>query len=131
MNTRFRAIQYTLNADEFENRLTVRDGVTGASLPDNTAVVVLDTEINSELVAEGLANDALRFIQDTRKAIGLDVSDRINMTYSAAPALAAAIEQHRDRIMRDALIKNMSQNENGVYNTSIEGYDLSVNIEKA
>ena len=123
--------EYTLNTDEFENRLTVRDGVTGASLPDNTAVVVLDTEINSELVAEGLANDALRFIQDTRKAIGLDVSDRINMTYSAAPALAAAIEQHRDRIMRDALIKNMSQNENGVYNTSIEGYDLSVDIKKA
>ena len=123
--------EYTLNADEFENRLTVRDGVTGAALPDNTAVVVLDTEINSELVAEGLANDALRFIQDTRKTIGLDVSDRINMTYSAAPALAAAIEQHRDRIMRDALIKNMSQNENGVYNTSIEGYDLSINIEKA
>ena len=53
------------------------------------------------------------------------------MTYSAAPALAAAIEQHRDRIMRDALIKNMSQNENGVYNTSIEGYDLSVDIKKA
>ena len=123
--------EYTLNAGEFENRLTVRDGVTGAALPDNTAVVVLDTEINSELVAEGLANDALRFIQDTRKTIGLDVSDRINMTYSAAPALAAAIEQHRNRIMRDALIKNMSQNENGVYNTSIEGYDLSINIEKA
>ena len=123
--------EYTLNADEFENRLNVRDGVTGAALPDNTAVVVLDTETNAELIAEGLANDALRFIQDTRKAIGLDVSDRINMTYSAAPALAAAIEQHRDRIMRDALIKNMSQNENGVYNTSIEGYDLSINIEKA
>ena len=123
--------EYELNADEFENRLTVRDGVTGAALPDNTAAVVLDTETNAELIAEGLANDALRFIQDTRKAIGLDVSDRINMTYSAAPALAAAIEQHRDRIMRDALIKNMSQNENGVYNTSIEGYDLSINIEKA
>ena len=123
--------EYTLNADEFENRLTVRDGVTGAALPDNTAVVVLDTEINSELIAEGLANDALRFIQDTRKTIGLDVSDRINLTYSAAPALAAAIEQHRARIMRDALIKNMSQNENGVYNTEIEGYNLSISIDKA
>ena len=123
--------EYVLNSDEFENRLTVRDGVTGAALPDNTAVVVLDTEINSELTAEGLANDALRFIQDTRKAIGLDVSDRINMTYWAEPALANAIELHRGRIMRDALIKNMSQNENGVYNTNIEGYDLSVSIEKA
>ena len=123
--------EYTLNADEFEKRLTLRDNITGAALPDNTAVIVLDTEINSELIAEGLANDTLRFIQDTRKEIGLDVSDRINMTYYAEPALANAIEQHRDRIMRDALIKNMSQSENGVYNTSVEGYDLSINIEKA
>ena len=122
---------YELNSDEFENRLTVRDGVTGAALPDNTAVVVLDTEINSELVAEGLANDALRFIQDSRKAAGLDVSDRINLEYSADPALANAIEQHRARIMRDALIKNMSQNDTGVYNTEIEGYNLSIKIDKA
>ena len=123
--------EYTLNADEFENRLTVRDGITGAALPDNTAVVVIDTDVTADLVAEGLANDALRFIQDTRKTMGLDVSDRINLTYNATPGLAAAIEQHRDRIMRDALIKNMSQNENGVYNTTIEGYDLSIAIEKA
>ena len=122
---------YELNSDEFENRLTVRDGVTGAALPDNTAVVVLDTEINSELVAEGLANDALRFIQDSRKAAGLDVSDRINLEYSADPALANAIEQHRARIMRDALIKNMSQSDVGVYNTEIEGYNLSIKIDKA
>ena len=123
--------EYELNPEEFEKRLTVRSGVTGAALPDNTAVVVLDTEINSELVAEGLANDALRFIQDSRKAAGLDVSDRINLEYSADPALAAAIAQHRVRIMRDALIKNMSQSENGVYNTVIEGYNLSVSVEKA
>ena len=123
--------EYELNPEEFEKCLTVRSGVTGAALPDNTAVVVLDTEINSELVAEGLANDALRFIQDSRKAAGLDVSDRINLEYSADPALAAAIAQHRVRIMRDALIKNMSQSENGVYNTVIEGYNLSVSVEKA
>ena len=122
---------YELNSDEFEKRLTVRDGVTGAALPDNTAVVVLDTEINSELVAEGLANDALRFIQDSRKVAGLDVSDRINLEYSADPALVNAIEQHRARIMRDALIKNMSQSDAGVYNTEIEGYNLSIKIDKA
>ena len=123
--------EYELNADEFEKRLTVRDGVTGAALPDNTAAVVLDTEINADLVAEGLANDALRFIQDTRKEIGLDVSDRINMEYNADPALANAIEQHRTRIMGDALIKNMSQSDAGMYNTQIEGYNLSISITQA
>ena len=121
--------QYTLNSDEFEKRLTVKQGVTGCALPDNTAVIVLDTEINSELVAEGLANDALRFIQDTRKNAGMDVSDRIILEYNADPALANAIEQHRQHIMDEALITNMSRGD-GKYNTEIEGYNLSISIKK-
>lgn len=125
------AAGHTLNADEFESRLTVKPGVAGAALPDNTAVVVLDTEINSELVAEGLANDALRFIQDTRKAANLDVSDRIRLTYAADPALAMALSAHKKRIMRDALITEMSSGVGGEYETEIEGYSLSVSVEKA
>jgi len=124
------AAGHTLNADEFENRLTVKSGVTGAALPDNTAVVVLDTETDSELVAEGLANDALRFIQDTRKAAGLDVSDRIRLTYSADPALAMAIDAHKKRIMRDALIVEMNAGGACEYETEIEGYSLGISVEK-
>ncbi|MFQ6703845.1 MAG: class I tRNA ligase family protein, partial [Alphaproteobacteria bacterium] len=121
---------YTLNSDEFENRLTVKAGVAGAALPDNTAVVVLDTDVNSELVAEGLANDALRFIQDTRKAAGLDVSDRIVLTYSGDPAIVNAIEQHKKRIMREALIVEMVAGD-GEYNQDIEGYSFSISVKKA
>ncbi len=121
---------HTLTPDEFEMRLNMRDGVTGAGLPDNTAVVVLDTEVSADLVAEGLANDALRFIQDTRKAAGLDVSDRIVLTYSADPALANAIEQHKKRIMRDALIVDINTGD-GEYTTDIEGYTLAISVNKA
>jgi len=122
--------EYTLNHDEFESRLTVKPDVTGAALPDNTAVVILDTEVNSELIAEGLANNVLRFIQDTRKAIGLDVSDRIKMTYMADLALASAIEQHKKTIMSAALIKEMSAGE-GEHFTEIDGYNLGISIQKA
>ncbi len=123
------AAGHELNADEFESRLTVKDSVTGATLPDNTAVVVLDTDVNAELVAEGLANDALRFIQDTRKALNFDVSDRVNMTYHGAPAILSAIDVHRDRIMRDALICNMTQGD-GDNTTQIEGYDFAITLIK-
>ncbi|MBR6598626.1 MAG: isoleucine--tRNA ligase [Alphaproteobacteria bacterium] len=122
--------QYELNADEFETRLTVRDDVAGAALPDNTAVVVLDTDVTADLVAEGLANDALRFIQDTRKVAGLDVSDRIVLTYNADPALAAAIEQHKKRIMRDALVTEMMTGD-GEYQKDIEGYNFCIAVKKA
>ena len=121
---------HELNADEFENRLTIKDGVTGAALPDNTAVVVLDTELNAELIAEGLANDALRHIQNTRKTAGLDVSDRIVLTYNADPAVAAAIEQHKKHIMHEALIVEMSVGD-GEYATEIDEYNLSISVKKA
>ncbi len=122
--------EYTLNADEFEMRLNIHDGVAGAALPDNTAVVILNTDVTADLVAEGLANDALRFIQDTRKEIGLDVSDRIKMTFAADPALAMAIDAHKKRIMRDALIREIETGA-GEHTTEIEGYELSIHIERA
>ena len=123
--------EYTLNNDEFENRLTVKEGVSGATLPDNTAVVVLNTEINGELIAEGLVNDALRFIQDSRKAAGLDVSDRIKMTYTADSGLYTAIEAHKKRIMHDALIVEMNIGVAEQFTKQIEDYNFAVDIEKA
>ncbi len=123
--------EYTLNSDEFENRLTVKNDVTGIALPDNTAVVVLNTETNAELIAEGLVNDALRFIQDSRKAANLDVSDRIKLTYNTEIAMHNAIETHKKRIMHDALIVEMEFGEANQFSTEIEGYNLSINIKKA
>ncbi len=123
--------EYTLNSDEFENRLTVKEGVTGAALPDNTAVVVLNTETNGELLAEGLVNDALRFIQDSRKAAGLDVSDRIKLTFTADFALFRAIEAHKKRIMHDALIVEMNPGVAEQFTKTIEEYNFAIDIEKA
>lgn len=123
--------EYTLNNDEFENRLTIKEGISGAALPDNTAVVVLNTEINGELIAEGLVNDALRFIQDSRKAAGLDVSDRIKMTYTADSGLYTAIEAHKKRIMHDALIVEMNIGVAEQFTKQIEDYNFAIDIEKA
>ncbi len=122
--------EYTLNNDEFENRLTVKDGVTGSALPDNTAVVVLNTELNSELIQEGLVNEVLRFIQDSRKAANLDVSDRIKLTYTADVALSNAIDAYKKRIMHDALIVEMESGEANQFAKQIEDYDFAINIKK-
>ncbi|MCL2338404.1 MAG: isoleucine--tRNA ligase [Proteobacteria bacterium] len=136
-----------LSDDEYEMRLTVKPGITGAALPDNTAVVVLDTTITPELEAEGWVNDALRFIQDSRKEAGLDVSDRIVLEYSADADLTAAIEKHRDRIMADTLAieliggATLSQgrldkgefgtNSPHQFSTEIEGHKFGIKITKA
>lgn len=122
---------YTLNSDEFENRLTVKPGITGAALPDSTAVVVLNTNVTPDLLVEGLANNILRFIQDSRKAANLDVSDRINLVYSGDNDIENAINTHRDMIVHNALIVNLSKASATQFETEIDGHKFAIKIEKA
>ncbi|MDR2685722.1 MAG: isoleucine--tRNA ligase [Rickettsiales bacterium] len=127
----FNPAEFGLLPDEFEMRLNVKAGITGAALPDNTAVVVLDTDITPELVAEGLARDVLRFVQDTRKAMDLDVSDRITLEYDADDELSAAIEAHSVMIKENALATELRRTTGqGDYSTEIESHKISIRINK-
>ena len=122
---------YTLNSDEFENRLTVKPGITGAALPDSTAVVVLNTNVTPDLLVEGLANNVLRFIQDSRKAANLDVSDRIKLVYSADNDVETAIKTHQDMIVRNALIVELVAGNASQFETEIDGHKFAIDIQKA
>ena len=45
----------TLFAEEYELRLVIKEGMSGQALPDNTAVVILDTEVDADF--RGVGND--------------------------------------------------------------------------
>ncbi|MDQ1128697.1 isoleucine--tRNA ligase [Microbacterium sp. SORGH_AS_0888] len=61
--------------------------------------VLLDTTTTPELEAEGLARDVVRAIQDTRKAAGFEVSDRIALRLEFTDADdRAAIESAFERV---------------------------------
>ncbi|MDE0546978.1 isoleucine--tRNA ligase [Microbacterium sp. C7(2022)] len=59
------------------------EGEALALLPGG-GFVLLDTATTPELEAEGLARDIVRAVQDTRKAAGFDVSDRIRLRLAFA-----------------------------------------------
>ena len=66
--------------------------------------VILDTETTPELEAEGLARDVIRVIQDTRKAAGLEVSDRIELRIAALESADAdALTTHLEMIAGETL----------------------------
>jgi isoleucyl-tRNA synthetase len=70
---------------------------------EGTLVVALDTHLSPELVAEGMAREMVRRIQDLRKSAGLDVADHIKVFYTATPKLANAIETWREYISGETL----------------------------
>jgi isoleucyl-tRNA synthetase len=66
--------------------------------------VALDLEITPALLRAGLAREAVRLIQDARKAAGLDVSDRIRITWASDDAdMAAALEEHAAGVAAEVL----------------------------
>ncbi len=65
--------------------------------------VALDLELNPELVQEGLARELVNRIQNFRKEIGLEVTDRIHITIEEQQDLTPAIEANKSYICTEVL----------------------------
>ncbi|MBT2552383.1 isoleucine--tRNA ligase [Arthrobacter sp. ISL-5] len=65
--------------------------------------VVLNTEVTPELEAEGLARDMVRAIQQARKDAGLNVSDRIRTTVTAAQNVLDALLANAELVKTETL----------------------------
>jgi isoleucyl-tRNA synthetase len=95
---------YTVGADDVIVTQTPRAGWAVASAGGET--VALDVTVTDELRRAGLAREVIRLVQDARKTSGLDVGDRIQLRWSAAPAdgeLAAALTEHGALIASEVL----------------------------
>lgn len=93
--------------EELEVRFQAKPGWTAAN--DKGVVVVLATEVTPELLAEGLARDLVRVIQDRRKETGCEFTDRINLgVVSSAPELAEAVNSFREYIAAETLAASLT-----------------------
>lgn len=95
--------------EEVEVRLQAKEGYSVAS--EGAYLAALVTDLTPELVAEGLAREFVRRVQDLRKSADLDIADRIHLYYSATPGLQKAIEEFSEYIMTETLAVSMSVKE--------------------
>ena len=74
-----------------------------AAQEESGYAALVDTTVTPELEAEGLAREIVRRLQDLRREAGLDVGDRIRVTYRAAEPVASALATHAASIAEDTL----------------------------
>jgi isoleucyl-tRNA synthetase len=67
------------------------------------ATVALDLEVTPELRRAGLARDAVRLFQESRKTGGLDVADRIELWWEAEGDVGEALREHAARVADEVL----------------------------
>jgi isoleucyl-tRNA synthetase len=110
---------------------TVVSGETGsevgkvavAVLPSG-GFVVLDTEVDEELAAEGWARDVVRQVQDARKAAGLHVSDRIRLTLTVPEDRWETAKEFMQLLMVETLASSLGIDTH-------DADDVRVGVEKA
>ncbi|NKY52846.1 isoleucine--tRNA ligase [Nocardia vermiculata] len=94
--------------EEYTQRLVATEPESTAALPGNAGLVVLNSEVTEELEAEGWARDLIRDLQETRKSLGLDVSDRITVVLQVPEERAAWARTHHDLIAGEILATDLS-----------------------
>ena len=72
--------------------------------------LALDLALTPDLIRAGLVREVIRAIQEERKRIGLDISDRITVNWNATGDLAAAITSGISEISTEVLATQMQQN---------------------
>lgn len=94
--------QISLDGEDIQVRLQAKDGWAAAQ--GQNSVVVLNTELTEELIREGYARDLIRLIQDRRKEMGCEFTDRICVAVATdSPVLAETIAEHGNAIASETL----------------------------
>ncbi|MDO5714376.1 MAG: isoleucine--tRNA ligase [Tissierellia bacterium] len=96
---------------------------------ENNLFVILDTDLDEELLAEGYAREFISKVQQMRKAADFDVMDRITVTYDGDEEVSHGIETYKEYIAKEILADSIEKG-NGGETVNLNGHDVGIKVEK-
>lgn len=119
-----------LSLGEYETGYLTADGVEAEA--SATAVVLLDTEITSELATEGMAREIIRAIQELRKSSGFEISDRITVNWDTEDEIVqTALTQFENKISSEVLANSIGKKSLSEEEINIDDVKIRLLIQKA
>ena len=94
--------------------------------------VAINTKITEDLLLEGFARDIVRHIQNLRKKEGLQVTDKITISYKTKEKLEQAFTRFSDYICTETLTTNLTRKEKLTKGErlTIQGEELVLSLSK-
>jgi len=97
-----------------------------SALEDSGYLAALEVNVSEALFLEGLSRDLIRLVQQARKDMGLQVSDRIQLSYAAEGRYAESLMQFGPRLQEETLALSLSQGEPTGFLTELSDEEGSV-----
>lgn len=117
-------------ADEHEIQLILQNNDTNYTSLDGKYLIILDTQITQTLQNEGIARDFVRSIQNTRKEMGLNITDQISIKiHTQNNEIKVAINENIEYIKEQVLAKNIDFSQENLENAINFGEDVNFVIK--
>lgn len=119
---------YDITKDMVDIRISSKEGFKAMVVGNN--FVILNTTITKELENEGLARETISKVQQLRKTMNFDITDRINMYIDATSEYKENIKDYLDMIKDETLTINVYDKDGIEDKVNINDYEVGFVLEK-
>lgn len=119
---------YDITKDMVDIRISSKEGFKAMVVGNN--FVILNTVITKELENEGLARETISKVQQLRKTMNFDITDRINMYIDATSEYKENIKDYLDMIKDETLTINVYDKDGIEDKVNINDYEVGFVLEK-
>ena len=108
-------------------RISAKEGFAVAM--ENNIFTILDTTLTQDLLDEGLARELVSKVQQLRKQKDFEMMDNIEIVVEAGEEVKAAVEKHREHIMKETLAVSLEFAE-AADKYDLNGYKTGIAVER-
>ena len=126
----------TLQPDEFQLTARARPGHEVAE--DGELLVALDTTLDDDLAAEGVAREVAHRLQAMRKQAGYEISDRVRVAIAGDEAATALLAARREWLAAELLADSVEispsadvEAADGTETLEVDGTSLRLSVARA
>ncbi len=119
---------YDITKDMVDIRISSKEGFKAMVVGNN--FVILNTTVTKELENEGLARETISKVQQLRKTMNFDITDRINMYIDATSEYKENIKDYLDMIKDETLTINVYDKDGIEDKVNINDYEVGFVLEK-
>ncbi|MCI8347519.1 MAG: isoleucine--tRNA ligase [Bacilli bacterium] len=118
---------FTLDCMNTITSTIVKEGYVASN--DTKTCVVLDTNLDEDLILEGLAREFVRTIQSIRKDKDFVITDHIHVFYDGDEKIDQVVEKYQDYIMGETLANGLIKKESS-NRYLLNEVEVFINVEK-
>ena len=125
----FKDREIEITKDMVEIRISNKEGFDVGM--EGNEFVILNTELTDNLISEGIARELISKIQNLRKSLDFNITDRINVYYNCDDEVKRSINNFSEIISKEVLALSLKEANIEAEALDINGHEVLINIEVA